>query len=291
MKKSSASLIALFLLTCLSFAQVGEDTDTGNAGEVKDPNPPVAVGGPLPEATGGPDAYGYIWSDEVPYQMVDISATSTTQLSGDDVSTGAIALVNPIDFYGVSYSSLNMTSNGYISTDPTDTGPDLSNDCPLPTTPSTGGGARIYPLHDDLVLDPGGVGHHQYFASCPRPADRGGDMGCNIFMWDDVVHFGDATPFDVEVIVYDSGDIVQMVGAGNPELGSGSTTGIQNDGATIGLTYACDTANSVPDGTVVAFWNPDFVPVSIPTLGEYGLMAFVLVLMGAGVFFMRRQRA
>ena len=251
------------LLSVYGFGQISGGTGGGggapaNDTEIKDPNPPIGgPGGVASRATGGPDAYGYTWDDGVPFVGADITGTGTMVFSGDDVSSGPIALggSGTFMFYGVNYTSLTMASNGYISTDPTDTGPDLSNDCPLPATPSTGGGARIYPEHDDLISD----GYYQYFASCPRAADIGGNTGCHVFQWANTTHFGGGgETWNMWVIIYDgTSDIVVQVGPGNPETGSGSTTGIQNDGATIGLTYACDTAGSVPDNSAILFTNPD----------------------------------
>ena len=182
------------LLTVYGFGQISDGAGNGGGGapgnntEVKDPNPPTGgPGGIASRATGGPDAYGYTWDDGVPFVNADITGTGTMIFSGDDVA-GVVALggSGAVYLYGQTYTSLAMASNGYISTDPTDTGPDLSNDCPLPATPSTGGGARIYPLHDDLLSD----GYYQYFASCPRAADRGGDTGCHVFQWTNTTHFG-----------------------------------------------------------------------------------------------------
>lgn len=278
----------------LGFSQITSGGDDSSVpappGEVKDAAPPAGgPGGVSNRGVGGPDLFGYTYDSGVPYQMIDISGSGALVVSGDDVSSGPLALGgDPFNHYGTLYASLVMASNGYISTDPTDGGPDLSNDCPLPATPSTGGGGRIYPLHDDLVTN---TGYYEYFASCPRPSDLGGDLGCNVFMWDDATHFGAAVTFDVEVILYDmSFEIVCLIGPGNPETGSGSTTGIQNDGATIGLTFACDTGGSIPDNTVVAFFNPEGSVVVIPTLGTWALIVFALLLLSTGVVMMRKRR-
>ncbi|MCL4839398.1 MAG: hypothetical protein KJ058_15695, partial [Thermoanaerobaculia bacterium] len=262
------------------------------AAEVKDPEPPLGTPGPGPEATGGPDAFGYTFADGAEatcaaFTFIDISATGTVLGDGDDVSFAA-TLGAPFDFYGTSFTQLQMSSNGYISTDPTDTGPDLSNDCPLPVPPSTGGGARIYPLHDDLDLEAGiGQALYQFFPVCPRPSDRCEvDEPCSVLMWDDVAHFPggvDAPTWDMQVILYHvTNDFVFLVGPGNPETGSGSTTGIQDfPPPTTGLTYACNTAATIPDDTRVCFFHPNPIPeecilpepsvLEIPTLAPAGL--------------------
>ncbi len=248
------ALSASLLLCSSAFAQ-----------EVKDPNPPAVESGNAVTTVFGPDAFGYIGYDEAEpectLQFVDISATGASVLVGDDTGT-PVNLPGPaFNFYGTLVTDLAATSNGYLATDVTDTGPDLSNDCPLPFAPSTGGGARIYPLHDDLNLVAGtGQLFFEYFAACPRPSGWGGAEGCYIFQWDGVQHFGGTDAWTFQAILYDTSfGIVFQHGAGNPEAGSGSTTGIQNDGATIGLTYACDTPASVPDNSAQCIYHPDFL--------------------------------
>lgn len=268
--------------------------------------PPQAVGHPA-NATGGPDGFGYTFFDQndgCTFSFVDISATGTFIVDGDDTSSGPVALSAPFDIYGTAFNSLVMASNGYISTDGTDTGPDLSPDCPIPATPSTGGGARLYPLHDDLDLEDGiGEGFTEYFPVCPRPSDRcATNEDCTIFMWDDVGHFpgGVDTPtWDMEVILYhQTNDIVYQIGPGNPETGGGSTTGMQDfPPPTTALLYACDTAGSVPDNTAVCISHPNPVPeacepfnvLEVPTTSRTGLVLLLLAIAGAALLILKRQ--
>jgi uncharacterized repeat protein (TIGR01451 family) len=119
-----------------------------------------------------------------------------------------------------------------------------------------------------------GTAYVQYFPDCPRPSSRCRvSEDCTVFQWADTHHFGNpGEPFDVEAILYhDTYDLVVNVGPGNPEQGTASTTGIQAAPSTpgppyptgipsSGLTYACDTADSVPDGTAVCFFHPDPIP-------------------------------
>ncbi|HRC84459.1 MAG TPA: IPTL-CTERM sorting domain-containing protein [Thermoanaerobaculia bacterium] len=239
--------------------------------EVKDPNPPRP--GAIPnstDTTGGPDAFGYTFADGNettcgPGSIIDISGTGTNVISGDDAAA-PVTLGSAFNFYGTSVTQMALATNGYISTDPTDTGPDLSNDCPLPAPPSTGGGARIYPLHDDLILNDPNAAFYQYFPVCPRQSDRcATNEPCSVFMWNNVEHFGGGgESWDVETILYHTtNDIVYLIGPGNPETGSGSTTGIQNfPPPTTGLTYACNVGGSIPDNTRVCIFHPTAPPGS-----------------------------
>lgn len=267
-------LFSIFLLAgAMAFAQ-----------EIKGPDGNEGTG--IFRGTGGPDAFGYIWDDGVPYQFVDISGTGTMIASGDDVISALEPLSEPFSFYGVVYNSMAGGSNGFLTNDTASAG-DLSNDCPLPVSPSTGAGFRIYPLHDDLISDI----FMEYFATCPRSPDQAGAApSCTIFQWVST-HFGGGGPWSAQVILYHgSGEMLVQVGPGNPETGSGSTTGIQNDGATIGLTFACDTAGSVPDMTAVAFLDSNFQGITVPTM-QTKMMIFMAALLAlAGVGFAIRQR-
>jgi uncharacterized repeat protein (TIGR01451 family) len=235
-----------------------------------------------------PDGFGYTACDSTAppgpaFGFVDISATGTLVVEGDDTSSSSAppsGLGVPIDltvgntrpgfrFYGTTYTEIVMASNGYLATDPADAGPDLSNDCPVPAVPSTPPnttGARFYPLHDDLVMDSGtGGGYYQFFPSATaagRAPDRGADVGVHVFQWHNAHHFGAVETFDFQALLYENGDVVYQYGPGNLEEGAGSTTGIQSpapgDGGVpdFGLSYACNTAATIPNGLAVLILNP-----------------------------------
>ncbi len=257
-KARNAFLAALVLVLATSFASAQESKD----------NDVPAGPGTGPDIVFGPDAFGYIGYDDAEpqcsYDFIDISATGTQIAQGDDTSSGPVAIGGAgFEFYGTLYDTLVAATNGYISTDPTDTGPDLSNDCPLPASPSTGGGARIYPLHDDIDASAPGEVLFQYFADCPRPGVLSGE-GCYVFQWNDVTHFASPTTFTFQAVLYESSrSIVYQHGPGNPEAGSGSTTGIQNLAATDGLTYACNAAGSVTADSAQCIFHPDFQPFEV----------------------------
>jgi uncharacterized repeat protein (TIGR01451 family) len=241
-------------------------------------------------AAGGPDGFGYTYVDSNEpggpvFHLIDITATGTPVLvgtdedGGDDIA-GIVDLTAGgapgLGFYGVTYPQLVMASNGFLTTDLDDVGNDISNDCPLPQNPSVPvgtNGARLYPLHDDLVLTPGiGAGYHQYFPSAGvagRPPDRGADVGVHVFLWKAATHFRpppnpDPPRFDFEALLYDNGDVVFLYGAGDPDAGATSTTGIQNPAPpTAGLAYACNTPGSLSAGLAVLFRNPLLADVAL----------------------------
>ncbi len=253
------------------------------------------------------DAFGYTVSDSsggaCAEQFIDITATGTSVVVGDDESSGPLVLTGSFDFYGTVLTDIVMSSNGYLSTDPADSGGDLSNDCPLPAIPSTGAGARIYPLHDDLDLEAGiGQGYFQYFATCPRPSDQfpTDNLGCHVFQWDEVEHFPGGTAaeaFDFEVILYDdSYEMVFQHDGRNLEAGNGSTTGIQDSAAAVAEMYSCNTAASIPANSAQCYVhpNPNVVaalapPTPVPTNNKFTIILLFLSLFAGGFVFFRRN--
>lgn len=271
LRRAAFAATALLVVPALLAAQ--------EAKSLSPPAGPAPGGGIHPAATGGPDGFGYTFADSTEANcsvgFVDISSTGTSVVTGDDVGSLGVTLGAPFSFYGSSFTQLDMTSNGYITTDVTDNGPDLSNDCPIPATPSTPGGttgARIYPLHDDLVLDGGAsAGFYQYFAVCPRQSDRcAANEDCSIFQWNDARTFsaGVGGPtFTFEAILYhQTNDLVFVYGTGHTAVntGSSSTEGIQTfaPNPSTALQYACNTGGSISDNSAVCIFNPNAVPGS-----------------------------
>jgi len=126
----------------------------------------------------------------------------------------------------------------------------------------------MYVVHDDLDVDPlctDCAVYWQYFAVCPRPNDAGiPATGCDVIQWAAQHYAGGAgtATESFQAIIYETREIVMQVDA-CAECGDGSTTGIQDEPATTGLTYACNTAASVPAGTAVCFFHPNPVPVNL----------------------------
>jgi hypothetical protein len=246
---------------------------------------PVPSNLPRPLAAGGPDAFGYKFitnqppAPTIPFNFVDISTTGTILLSGpaDNISTTAV-LALPFTFYGTPYNALQVAVNGYISTDLTDLGSDLTPDCPLPTPPSSPldpitfmptNPGRIYALHGDLILEDATSNiRQQFFPVCPRTNDiTGTPEACTVIMWNNVEFVcedpetlepvGCGPQFDFEVILYHTtNEILVQIAEGNPDDGTNTTTGIQNPGATSGLAAACPGMGSAPDPFAVAFIPP-----------------------------------
>jgi len=270
-------------------------------------SPPTGPPGSVPEATGGPDTFGYTYFDQADgctFDFVDISGTGTALGDGDDTAFTQ-TLGASFNFYGVDYNDMAMGSNGYLTTNLADTGGDFSNDCPIPD--ATFGADMLAPLWNDLDLEPGiGQAYYEYFDSCPRPNPNCGanpSESCSVFMWDDVANFpggAGAAVFDMNAILYhDSGDFVYQIGSGNPDLGATSTTGWMDATASDGLTYACNTNGSIPDNTAVCVAHPApsalcLSVLAIPTASSTGLLMLTVLILLSGVamlIVLRRRQA
>ncbi len=200
------------------------------------------------------DDFGYSAVRGCPHTLVDIASRDT--LVARTGASPPFVVGFPIDIsdaafslYGVRRDSLLFTSAGYLSTNTDDTRIENVNQCPLPATPVVGAGARIAPLHDSFVTSGRGEGMwHRRDAVCERPHDLEdvGPLGCHIFLWRGGHQSDPSLDVEFEAILYDGG--VEIVFAYGSVLSSGerTTTGIQNDDATDGLTVACNDFGSLP---------------------------------------------
>ncbi|MEM7146540.1 MAG: choice-of-anchor Q domain-containing protein [Verrucomicrobiota bacterium] len=224
--------------------------------------------GTAPALTGSESNYGYSFTDSTEsggptYQWINITATGQAVVTdGDDTSTfdpivgnnGPVELGFPFTFWGTTHSSLTAAANGFLST-VDDKGDDATHDCPLPATPSEGGGARFYLLHDDLTLVGAGDLYYQYFHKSPHPH---AECGVSIFSWDQVVEKSSGNKIDIQALLFDNGDIIYQYGINTGTNSSnGYTIGIQNAAATFHLTYSCSNSGAnVPVNLAVLFTPP-----------------------------------
>ncbi len=229
-------------VTVHEYVEVGKEDVDMNAG------PPVIDG------SGGPDVYGYRWidSDEPggpTYDWTDISATGTAvfTVNSDDRNSGPLPIGFDFPFYGNSFGTFNVCSNGWISFTSTSTA--LSNQ-QLPN-----GGAPenlLAAFWDDLnvrVTDGAGV-YYLY------------DGSKLIVQYDQVPRYGSGGPYTFQVLLYPNGTIVYQYASMQGTRLNEATIGIQNDLRDDGLTVAYNT-NYVHDGLAVRFQAfPEWLTVS-----------------------------
>lgn len=213
---------------------------------------------------------------------LDITSTGTLIVSGDDVS-GPFSL--PFHFSvsgGVPVNVLVAATNGYISDDITDSGPDLSNDCPIPASPSTGGGSRMYVLHDDLESDIYGQA-----LSVPHPS--GSAFASYVIFYDKAFHWG-ADPlinWQMAIVFWSNGDFAYVYGPGNPDDGSSSTTGVQNSSATLGTPFV--PCNTPGQGFGTSLTSICVLSNPVPALGEWAMIILAISLLCLAVVAIRHR--
>ncbi|WP_412061975.1 M36 family metallopeptidase [Rubrivirga sp. IMCC45206] len=178
------------------------------------------------ELGGGPDAYGYIWTDSndpggpaVNFQ--DISGTGTPiAFSSSDDGSAVVALPFAFPFYGVDQTDVRVATNGYL-TFGTD-GSDFSND-PIPNTNDPND--LIAPYWDDLHLRSGAG----YYETLPD--------GRFVVQWTNFGRFSPSSGEDhtFQAILSDDGDIEFQYATITTAIPTSHTTGIENADASIGL--------------------------------------------------------
>ncbi len=201
---------------------------------------------------GGPDAHGYVYLDSMEpdgpvYSWVDITATGNA-VSGllDDSSAGPFDLGFEMPFYGEYKTQFYISSNGFISLSAASSA--FDNQCGLPDLDSPNDIIAL--MWDDLnPLPTQDVAYYQFFESHPQ-------FGmCMVILFKDWHHYSaeHLSAGTWEVILMPAGDILIQFQDVGVETGAGSTTGIESRLGDMGLTYACNTPDSLMSETAVLF--------------------------------------
>ena len=234
-----------------------------------------------PPRCGPPDPFGYRCDDTVTRTYID--ATNNVGISRDDQ---VVPLPFPsgftFNFYGTTYTSVNVSSNGNLQFTTSSTA--FSNVCPLPSATL---GVAIHPFWDDLYPPAGGSVQWELTGTAPNRVLT--------IEWDDIQHFpGTPSGVSFEVQLEEStGDIYlvyQDTDFGDPSIndGASASVGIQNGPAGYALQYSCNeavlsagrairifrqvgTATPTPTGT-----PPTPTPTNTPPAGQWTPIAPVL---------------
>jgi subtilisin family serine protease len=202
------------------------------------------VGDPVVSGVGGPDAAGYRWidSDEPggpSFSWVDITGVGTAiPFTGDDQNLGPYPIGFSFPFYGNTFSTVRVCSNGWLSF--TSTLTQYTNQS-LPAGGATNPENLVAPFWDDLNFSSGGTAYYY------------NDGSRFIIAWVNAPHYtGDGSapgPYTFEAILYPTGEIrYQYLSVAAPV--NSNTIGIQNATKTVGLQTAFNT-NYVHDNLAV----------------------------------------
>jgi len=207
--------------------------------------PPLEAAGVSPQATGGPDDFGYTWDDSVAFNWVDARGGTNTGLEGDDRFTDAIDIGFDFKFYENTYSQLYITTNGLVTF-----GAGASHwsnqSIPNPASPNN----FIAPFWDDLCVNYGGYNTGRVYYL------RGGSAPNRYFVveWYEISRLGNNDLLTFEVILYENGNIMTQYLNLPGYLGS-VTVGIEDDAGVTGLQYLYN-AQGLSNNKAVRFYRP-----------------------------------
>ena len=68
-----------------------------------------------PQATGGPDDYGYTWDDSVALSWIDATSGTDTGMSGYGGQAVGVSLPFPFKYYENTFNSVYIVGAGYLS--------------------------------------------------------------------------------------------------------------------------------------------------------------------------------
>lgn len=177
----------------------------------------------------------YAYDDQVTYSWIDASTgTRISPFYDDDYETITIGF--NFVFYGNTYSTVKISSNGYL-TFGTD-GTDYTND-PIPSI--TDPNDFIAPFWDDLNPYQGGSVYYLLQGTAPNRSLT--------IEWQNVPHYYNTGAVTFEVTLYEgSNNIVfqyQDVDFGTSRYngGASATIGIENAGGSVGVEYSCNQAS------------------------------------------------
>jgi subtilisin-like proprotein convertase family protein len=254
-------------------ANPGQENADGDAfGDACDPLPT------LPN-----DSFGHRFIDSntphgPPFQFIDISVTGTEILPfSNGTVAGPLAIGFPFGFYGADFTNAFLDDNGWLHLGDALPASDQTNDCPLPKTTGTNNMiAGLWDALDPTEAMPNGRAFHQSFltGACPYNGYPG---ACFIAEWLNTYRDsgGEISRLTFEIVLLDNGDILVQILDASDQLGTSSTTGIENFLEDDGLTYdpdgggplGCNVGTHITDNLAVMFFvdplDNDGIPASL----------------------------
>ena len=208
-------------------------------------NPHFSSAGSWP-ATDGYPYYG----QTVPFHWIEISTvgTAVTLGNGDLGYAGPLNIGFTFPFYNTTPNSFYVSADGYISFDPNNQEP--LNQCPLPDSDAPNNVIALM-WGDLLTNNPNHSIFYKYYSSCPV-----GSGECLVVEYVGFnFYFSGEKAGTFEAILYKTGDIILQFLDVGPNAGKDTTTGIENSNAGLnhGLTFACNSANSLANNLAIQF--------------------------------------
>jgi hypothetical protein len=203
--------------------------------------PPMEAAGISPQATGGPDDYGYTWDDSVPFNWIDVTGGIDTGLTSNCQNLAAVPIGFPFKFYENTYSTVYVSLNGYLAFD-AGSGCYWHGQVPSPATPNN----IIAPYWGHFTNV---AGHVRYL--------QGGSLPNRylVIEWYQMTDQHGAATYTFEVILHENGDIVFQYQTMNYSGGwSCAGTGIEDSTGTDGLMYQW--CSQIGNSKAIRFYRP-----------------------------------
>ncbi|NUR70138.1 MAG: PKD domain-containing protein [Hamadaea sp.] len=197
------------------------------------------------------DAFGYFCTESTASWS---GATTLRNLSGDDAYE-SVALPFAMPFYGSTYTTAWIDTNGVLSFGTQPQGPSWNHGA-IPSAPAWNTpNAAVYPLWDDLIVDSSSGVYTSTSGSAPHRQFT--------VEWRNVRFYSDsATRVSFKVVLNEDGKITLAytgIGASTIEEGSTATIGIENAAGTVALQYSLNQAKLI-DGRTITFTPPGAPP-------------------------------
>ncbi|MFK0194350.1 S8 family serine peptidase [Kitasatospora sp. NPDC090308] len=201
---------------------------------------PLAVAADLKETVRTPARTDGSGTSCAPTAYSWVKGADKVALSGDE-DAKTVALPFPVTYYGVTYTSAAVTTNGLVDFLEPRIGDYANTALPAATKPN----GVVAPFWDDLTLDK---------KATVRTATTG-KAGKRTFavVWDDVPLVSDKSKrVSFEVLFDEATGAITFQYQNVPGAGSGATVGIENQAGTDALQYSFDQA-VLTDGSAIRF--------------------------------------
>jgi hypothetical protein len=186
----------------------------------------MEAAGISPQATGGPDDFGYTWDDSVTFNWIDATEGTDTGLTSCE-NFASVPIGFSFKFYENTYDTVYVSWNGHLTFDP-------KCPCCSPSLIPTAGGNPdnlIAPYWTHFISGSGRIRYLQQGSPPNRSL---------VIEWNQMRDLG-GNEFTFEAILYENGNILfqyrTMTYSGSSPFGI--TVGIEDSSGTDGLCYIC----------------------------------------------------
>lgn len=216
--------------------------------------------GPSPAGalSGGPDAFGYVFTDSAEpggpaFNFEDISGTGIPVFLGDDQVSGAVPIGFSFSFYGSTYPTAYVSSNGFV----TFSAFQSSGCCSGAPIPSTGSPNNLVSGYWADLYPPGG-GSIKYQTLGTAPNQR------FIVQFTGIPHYCCSSfPVTMQFKLFEGSGDIEVHYQSAPNNGATHSAGIEDAAGTIGLQY-CRPCSSLANIAVRYYLGAP--PPNVPTV-------------------------